>query len=46
MNKIVATLKQLITQHPGRSMRSMTRELGLARATVQKKMSQDISNKS
>jgi lambda repressor-like predicted transcriptional regulator len=44
-NEIVAALKQLITQYHGRSMRSMTRELGLANLTVQKKMSQDISKK-
>ncbi len=46
MNKIVAAPQQLINQDLGRSMRLMTRELGLTRATVQKKMSEDISNKS
>jgi hypothetical protein len=43
---IIANIQELVDQDPGRSMRSMARELGLANSTVQKKMSLEIHYKS
>jgi hypothetical protein len=43
---IVATLQDLVNQDPGRSMRSLARELGISEASVRNKMAQDIRYKS
>jgi hypothetical protein len=43
---IIADIQELVDQDPGRSMRSMARELGLANSIVQKKMSLEIHSKS
>jgi hypothetical protein len=43
---ITADIQELVNQDPGRSMRSMARELGLANSTVQKKMTLEIHYKS
>jgi hypothetical protein len=43
---IVASLQELVDQDPGRSMRSLARELGISEASVRNKMAQDIRYKS
>jgi DNA-binding Lrp family transcriptional regulator len=43
---IVATLQNLVDEDPGRSMRSLARELGISEKTVRKKMTEDIRYKS
>jgi hypothetical protein len=42
----VATLQQLVDRDPGRSMRSLARELGISEKTVRNKMKDDIYYKS
>jgi hypothetical protein len=42
----VATLQQLVDMDPGRSMRSLARELGISEKTVRKKMKDDIHYRS
>ncbi len=44
--RIVAALQDLADRDPGRSMRSMARELGISEATVRNKMKEDTRFKS